>query len=138
MLNDCPTVLAVICPLFDSNIFLSSSDQLDGTRTLCSYIFAGKPERILGNRSYLSACIYYILYKNVAKLCVLIGNALLIANAQKKNTGSTIRIWNFSSSIKITYLPVAIESRRFGKYKICHIILQEARKQSFGSRSPDS
>ena len=58
--------------------------NLDGTRTLCSYIFARKPEPILGNRSYLSACIYFILYKNEAKLCVLIDNALLIATRKRK------------------------------------------------------
>ena len=35
-------------------------------------------------------------------------------------------------------MPVAIEARRFGKHKIYHIILQEVRKQFFGSRSSDS
>ena len=58
--------------------------NLDGTRTLCSYIFARKPERFLGNRSYLSACIYFILYTNEAKLCVRTGNALLIAKRKRK------------------------------------------------------
>ena len=35
-------------------------------------------------------------------------------------------------------MPVAIEPRKFGKQKIYHIILQEVRKESFGSRSSDS
>ena len=47
-------------------------------------------------------------------------------------------ICNLASSIEITYMPVAIEPRRFGKHKIYHIILQEVRKQSFGSHSLDS
>ena len=34
-------------------------------------------------------------------------------------------------------MPVAIEARRFVKHKTYHIILQEVRKQSFGSRSSD-
>ena len=58
--------------------------NLDGTGTLFSYIFARTPERFLGNRSYLSACINYILYTNEAKLCVLTGNALLIATGKRK------------------------------------------------------
>ena len=60
-------------------------------------------------------------------------------NAQKENTGSTIRFCNLTSSIEITYMPVAIEPsrepRRYGKHKIYHIKLQEVRKQSFGSDS---
>ena len=63
---------------------------------------------------------------------------LIDCNAQKKNTGSTIRFRNFSSTIEITYMPVAIEPRRFGKHKIYHIIHQEVRKQYFGCRSSDS
>ena len=60
------------------------ADCTDVTRTLCSYIFVPKPERVLGNRSYLSACICFILYKNEAKLRVLTGNALLIAMRKRK------------------------------------------------------
>ena len=95
------------------------------------------PERFLSNESYLSARIYFTLYTNEAKLYVITGNALLIA-ALKKNTGSVIRFCNFSSSIEITYMSVAIKPRRFGKHKIYHYILQEVRKQSFGCRSSGS
>ena len=35
-------------------------------------------------------------------------------------------------------MPAAIEPKRFVKYKIYHIIPQEVRKQTFGSRSSDS
>ena len=35
-------------------------------------------------------------------------------------------------------MSVAIELRRFGKHKICHIILQEVRKETFGCRSSES
>ena len=58
--------------------------NLDGIVTLCSDIFARMPERFLGNRSYLSARIYFILYTNEAKLCVITGNALLIATRKRK------------------------------------------------------
>ena len=74
---------------------------------------------------------------------------LIDCNAQNKNTGSTIRFCNLASSIDITYMPVAIEPKRFGEHKMYHIILQEVRKQkyiilqevrkqSFGSNSSDS
>ena len=42
---------------------------------------------------------------------------LIDCNAQKKNTDSTIRFCNLASSVEITYMPVAIEPRRFGKHK---------------------
>ena len=58
--------------------------NIHGTRTLCSYIFARKPEWFSGNISYLSACICFILYTNEAKLCVLTSNALLIAPHKRK------------------------------------------------------
>ena len=58
--------------------------NLDGTITLCSYIFARKPERFLGNKSYLSASIYFILYMNEAKLCVCTGSALFITTRERK------------------------------------------------------
>ena len=95
--------------------------NLDGTRTLCSYIFGRKPERFLGNRSYISASIYFILDTNEANLCVLTGNALLIAT--RKNTGSTIIFCILSSSIQITYMPVAIKPVRFGKHKIYYALI---------------
>ena len=138
VLNDYPIVLAVICPLFRSNNVLSS-DQLRQHQNTWSYIFAPKPERLLGNRSYLSACIYFMLYTNEASETLgTYWQCLIDCNTQKKNTGSMIRFCNLASSIEITYMPVAIEPRGFGKHKICHIILQEVRKQSFGSRSSDS
>ena len=56
----------------------------DGTGTLCSYIFARMPEGFLGNRSYLSAHLYYILHTNEEELCVITGNALLIATLKGK------------------------------------------------------
>ena len=59
-------------------------------------------------------------------------------NVQKKNTGSKIKFCSLASSIEITFMSVAIEPRRFGKHKIYHIILQEMRKQCFGSCSSGS
>ena len=34
-------------------------------------------------------------------------------------------------------MPVEIESRRFGKHKLYHIVFREVRRQSFGSRRHD-
>ena len=68
------------------------------------------------------------------KLCVLTGDC----NALKKNTGLMLRFCILESSIEITYMLVATEPIRFCKHKIYHIILQEVRKQSFGSHSSDS
>ena len=99
--------------------------NLDGTRTLCSYIFARKPERFLGNRSYLSTCICFILYTNEAKLCVLTGNALLIATSKSKIQVQRLDSAIFHISIEISYMPVAIGPRRLGKHKVYHIILHE-------------
>ena len=67
----------------------------------------------------------------------LLAICLIDCNAQKKNTGSMIRFCNLASSIEITYMAVAIEPRRFSKHKIYRIILEEVRKQSFGSRNSD-
>ena len=53
---------------------------------------------------------------------------LINCNAQKKNTGSTIRFCNLAPSVEITYMLVAKEPRSFGKHKTYHIILQEVRK----------
>ena len=47
---------------------------------------------------------------------------IIDCNGQKKNTGSTIRLCNLASSFEIIYVTVAIEPKRFGKRKICHII----------------
>ena len=55
----------------------------------------------------------------------------------KKNKGSTIRFCNLASSIEITYIPVAIEPRRFGKHEMYHIMPQEVTKQSLGTPSSD-
>ena len=81
--------------------------------------------------------MFYFVYERSETLGTY-WQCLIDCNAQKKNTGSTIRFRNLASSIEITYMPVATEPRRFDKLKIYHIILQEARKQSFGSRSSDS
>ena len=84
--------------------------------------------------------MFYLVYERSETLCKLLTywQCPIDCNAQKKNTGSTIRFCNLASSIKITYMPVATEPRRFGKHKIYHIVLQGVRKQSFGSRSSDS
>ena len=55
----------------------------DGTRTLCSYIFAPKPEWFLGIRSHLSASICFISYTNEAKLvfywqCLIDVNSMFV------------------------------------------------------------
>ena len=81
--------------------------------------------------------MFYFVYES-SKILGTYWQCLIDCNAQKKNTGSMIRFCNLASSIEITYMPVAIELRRFGKHKIYHVILQEVRKQSFGSRSSDS
>ena len=80
----------------------------NGTRTLCSYIFAPKPERFLSNRSYLSACMFYFVYEWSETLGTC-WQCLTDCNAQKKNIGSTIGFYNLASSIEITYMQIAIE-----------------------------
>ena len=74
---------------------------------------------------------------NEAKLRVLTGNALLIATCKRKIQVQSLDFAILASSIEITYMPVTIKPRRFGKHKKYHIILQGVRKQSFGSHSSD-
>ena len=69
VLNDYPTVLAVNCPLFCSNNFLSSSDQFE----MAPEHFG--PTGLLQSLNdfcvidhIFSACICFILYTNEAKL----------------------------------------------------------------------
>ena len=134
MLNDYPTVLAVICPLFRGNNFLSSSDQLKRHQnTLLLHFLL---QRL--NDFWEVNLIFQLLdIEQSETLCSYL-QCLIDCTAQKKITGSTIRFRNLASSIEITYIPVAIEPRRFGRHKIYQIIVQEVRKQSFGSRSSDS
>ena len=70
--------------------------------------------------------MFYFVYEYNETLCSY-WQCLIDCNAQKKNTGSTIRFCNLTLLIKITYMPVAKEPWRFGKHKMYHIILQEVR-----------
>ena len=74
----------------------------------------------------------YFVYESSETLCTY-WHCLIDCNAQKKNTGSTIRFCNLAPSIEITNISVAKEPRRFGKHKTYHTILQEVRKQSLAA-----
>ena len=109
-----------------------------GTQTLWSYIFAPKSERFFGHLIILFR--HYTLcfvYEWSETLCTY-QQCLIDCNAQKKSTGSTIRFCNLASSIEITYMPVAIEPRRFGKHKMHAVMPREVRKQSLDSHSSES
>ena len=107
----------------------------DSIQTLCAYIFSLKPEQFFGIS--FSLCMFYFACEWSGTLCTY-WQYLIDCNAQKKNTGSKLRFCNLASSIEITYMPVTIEQRRLCEHKIYHIILQEVRKQRFGSFSSDS
>ena len=66
-----------------------------------------------------------------ARLCAPTGNALMIATHERK---IPVQCLDFV----IRHMPVAIEPRRFCEHKMYHIVLQEVRKQFFGSHSSDS
>ena len=81
--------------------------------------------------------MFYFVYEWYETLCPY-WQCLINYNAQKKITRSMITFCNLAPSIDITCMPVAKELWRFSKHKTYHVILQEVRKQSFGSRSSDS
>ena len=109
-----------------------------GTQTLWSYIFALKSERFFGHLiiSFRHYTLCFV-YEWSETLCTY-QQCLIDCNVQKKNTGSTIRFYNLASSIEITYMPVTIEPRRFGKHKMHDFMPDGVRKQSLGSRSSES
>ena len=142
MFNDYPTVLAVISPLFRSNnlfewpvIVVIKLRQ--HPNTLLAQ-FVSKVRMIFGYLIiFFSLCMFYFVYDWSQTLCIY-WQYLTDCNAQKKSRGSKLRFWNLASSITITYMLAVIGPRRFCEHQIYHIILQQVKKRSYGSRSSDS